>query len=193
MASRHQPDSGDFRRCCSRFATGITIASVLDAEGQPHGLTVNSFTSVSLEPPLVLICIDYASNVLPMFRAASHFGVNILNAGQQELSARFATRGMDRFDGVPWTAGDTGVPLIPGALAHFECAVRNVVEAGDHAVFLAEAVRVALGEQDVPLVYFDSRYRLLTSDFRLPTSDSCLLSPVSSTFPASASWGGRPA
>jgi flavin reductase (DIM6/NTAB) family NADH-FMN oxidoreductase RutF len=161
MSPRRTLDSGDFRRCCARFATGITIATVIDPDCQPHGLTVNSFTSVSLAPPLVLVCIDYSSKVLPLFRAASHFGVNVLHAGQQELSARFATKGQDRFDRVPWTAGEFGVPLIPGALAHFECAVRNVVEAGDHAVFLAEAIRFDLGERGEPLLFFDSRYRSL--------------------------------
>jgi flavin reductase (DIM6/NTAB) family NADH-FMN oxidoreductase RutF len=147
----------EFRRCCAKFATGVTIATVLDASGVPHGLTVNSFTSVSLAPPLVLICIDYSSNVLPLFRGARHYGINVLAADQQELSTRFATRGQDRFDGVDWTPGRTGVPLIPGVLAQIECAVRNVIEAGDHAVFLAEVVRVE-HQPGRPLLYFDSGY-----------------------------------
>jgi flavin reductase (DIM6/NTAB) family NADH-FMN oxidoreductase RutF len=151
------PDPANFRRCCSKFATGVTVATALDATGAPHGLTVNSFTSVSLVPPLVLICIDYSSNVLPIFRQATHYGINILGVEQRDLSAKFAMRGQDRFDNVTWERGETNVPLIPDALAQFECAVRHVVEAGDHAIFVAQVERAAHREGK-PLLYFDSGY-----------------------------------
>jgi flavin reductase (DIM6/NTAB) family NADH-FMN oxidoreductase RutF len=154
-------DSKSFRRGCAKFATGIAIASALDQGGSPHGLTVNSFTSVSCAPPLVLVCIDYSSNVLPVFRKASHYSLSVLNENQQQLSTKFAIRGQDRFDGVEWIPGYTGVPLIPGALAHFECKVTNVVEAGDHAVFIAEVVRLDCHDGK-PLLYFDSGYRVLS-------------------------------
>jgi flavin reductase (DIM6/NTAB) family NADH-FMN oxidoreductase RutF len=153
-------DPANFRRGCAKFATGITVVTVIDRAGAPHGLTVNSFTSVSLAPPLVLVAIDHASNVLPIFRAASHYGISVLSSDQQALSVRFARKGQDRFDGVAWRAGETGVPLIPDALAHFECLVRNVVEAGDHAVFVGEVERVEYREGK-PLLYFDSSYRVL--------------------------------
>jgi flavin reductase (DIM6/NTAB) family NADH-FMN oxidoreductase RutF len=153
-------DPSNFRRCCSKFATGVTVATVMDAAGAPHGLTVNSFTSVSLVPPLVLICIDYSSNVLPMFRQATHYGINILGVEQRDLSTRFAMRGQDRFDGVAWQPGETNVPLIADALAYFECAVRHVVEAGDHAIFVAQVER-AVHREGKPLLYFDSGYRSL--------------------------------
>jgi flavin reductase (DIM6/NTAB) family NADH-FMN oxidoreductase RutF len=154
------PDPRSFRRCCAKFATGITVAAVLDQGGSPHGLTVNSFTSVSCEPPLVLICIDYSCNVLPILRTATHYGISILAEEQQHLSTRFAIKGRDRFDGVEWTPGITGVPLLPGALAQLECEVKNVVEAGDHAVFIAEVLHIETREGK-PLLYFNSSYGAL--------------------------------
>jgi flavin reductase (DIM6/NTAB) family NADH-FMN oxidoreductase RutF len=130
----------------------------MDQGGSPHGLTVNSFTSVSCDPPLVLICIDYSSNILPIFRNASHYGISVLSDAQQNLSTKFAIKGQDRFDGVAWSPGATGVPLLPDALAHFECEVKNVVEAGDHALFIAEVVQLTSFDGN-PLLYFDSSYR----------------------------------
>ena len=153
-------DAKAFRRACAKYATGITIAAAIDGQGAPHGLTVNSFTSVSMTPPLVLVCIDYSSNTLPVFRQAAGYGISVLGEEQEPLSARFATRGQDRFDGVAWKAGETGVPLLDGALAHLECVTRNVVEAGDHAVFIAEVVRIQTREGK-PLLFFDSAYRRL--------------------------------
>jgi len=149
-----------FRRVCSQFATGVAIATVADESNVPHGLTINSFTSVSLEPPLVLICIDYRSAILQRFRRATHYGINILTAMQRDLSNRFATKPDDRFDGLQWQPGVTGVPLIDGALATFECQTRQVIESGDHAIFLAEVVAAGTGTGE-PLLYFDSGYRLL--------------------------------
>src|SRR5580658_5090028 len=115
--------SEEFRRACGRFATGVTIATVLDAESLPHGLTVSSFTSVSLAPPLVSICLGHAVSLIDTFRAATHFGINILAEEQQELSQHFARKGHDRFQGIAWAPGATGAPLIEGVLAAIECEV----------------------------------------------------------------------
>jgi len=156
--SSHRFDETGFRRACGHFATGVAVATVCDAAGAPHGLTVNSFTSVSLRPPLVLVCVDYSCAILPLFRAAGHYGISVLSVEQQELSARFAKKGQDRFDGLAWTPGTTGVPLIPEALAHFECAVRQTIEAGDHAVFIAQVVRTTHREGR-PLLYYGSGYQ----------------------------------
>src|SRR5262245_34400205 len=92
--------SEEFRRACGRWATGVTIATALDDLGAPHGLTVSSFTSVSLEPPLVLVCLGHKVTVIDIFRKAKYFGVNVLAADQQELSDRFARKGQDRFGGL---------------------------------------------------------------------------------------------
>jgi flavin reductase (DIM6/NTAB) family NADH-FMN oxidoreductase RutF len=149
--------SDEFRHACGRFPSGVTIATVLDSQGGPHGLTVSSFTSVSLEPPLVLICLGHAVTVIDYFRKAKHFGINILAADQRPLSERFACKGADRFDGLAWQRGETGVPLIPGALSQIECAIRDRVAAGDHDIFIGEMhhARVRDGE---PLIHFAGRY-----------------------------------
>jgi len=152
--------SEEFRRACGRFTTGVTIATVLDAEGIPHGLTVSSFTSVSLEPPLVLICLGHQVTVIETFRNAKHFGINVLAATQQDLSDHFARKGHDRFGGLKWDRGESGVPLIPGAVAAIECAVHQRFTAGDHDIFVGEMLRGRVADGD-PLVYYSSRYRRL--------------------------------
>ena len=148
----------EFRHACGRFATGIAIASVLDAAGAPHGLTVSSFASVSLDPPLILVCLGHEVSVIDHFRAAKHFGINVLTESQRDLSERFARKGEDRFDGLEWHAGTTGVPLLTGVLAALECRTSHRFTAGDHDIFVGEmlAARVADGE---PLIYFASGYR----------------------------------
>lgn len=154
-------DSTLFRRTCAQFATGIAIASTVDpSSGAPHGMTINSFTSVSMDPPLVLICVDRAAGLLSIFEAAGHYGLSFLTVEQKELSSRFARRGEDRFGGVGWRRGRTGVPLIPDALAHMECKIANVVPAGDHAVLIGEVVSADIYSGS-PLLYFESGYRSL--------------------------------
>jgi flavin reductase (DIM6/NTAB) family NADH-FMN oxidoreductase RutF len=162
-SERHAVRSGavtseEFRRACGRFATGVTIASVLDAKGAPHGLTVSSFTSVSLDPPLILICLGHAVSAIHHFRTATHFGINVLAEDQRALSERFARQGQDRFDGVAWQPGVTGVPLLPDVLAAIECAVHRIVPMGDHDILVGEMVhaRVINGE---PLLHFNGGYR----------------------------------
>ena len=153
-------DKALFRRACGHFPTGVTILTVIDAKGAPHGMTASSFTSVSLDPPLVLVCVDHRAAVMKHLRRAEHIGINILSEGQHELSQRFATRGHDRFDGVDWSAGRHGVPLIPGALASFECGMHRLVDAGDHAILIAEVLS-AEHRDGRPLVYFGSGYHKL--------------------------------
>ncbi len=161
MSSERRPapvTSEEFRRACGRFATGVAVASVMDAQGTPHGLTVSSFTSVSLDPPLILICLGHAVTSIDLFRASSCFGINVLTEVQRDLAERFARKGHDRFDGLEWHRGETGAPLLAGVLANIECRVRQRVAAGDHDIFVGEmvAARVAAG---TPLIHFASRYR----------------------------------
>jgi flavin reductase (DIM6/NTAB) family NADH-FMN oxidoreductase RutF len=165
LEGRVQPVSSDvFRRACSRFPTGVTIASVVDQQGVPHGLTVNSFTSVSLDPPLVLVALAHSASVIDAFRGARFFSVNVLAAGQRALSERFALKGHDRFDGLAWHAGETGAPLLPGTLAEIECAIQQRFTAGDHDLFVGEMVRAVVHEGE-PLLYFSRRYRKLADAF----------------------------
>lgn len=149
-----------FRRTCARFATGIAIATTISKEQLPYGLTINSFTSVSCSPPIVLFCIDHGCSYLFQFREAKGFGINFLEADQRGLSARFATGSGDRFSGVSWHAGTIGMPLIEGCLAHMECKLTQVIDAGDHAVLFGEVVAASVGPGE-PLLYFDSQYRSL--------------------------------
>lgn len=155
--------SEEFRRACGRFANGVTIATVRDATGAPHGLTVSSFTSVSLDPPLILICLGHAVTTIGLFRSARHFGINILADDQEFLSERFARKGEDRFDGLPWYPGATGVPLLPGVLAAIECEVKQRIPSGDHDVFLARMVAAATTDGE-PLVHYRGCYRRLALD-----------------------------
>jgi flavin reductase (DIM6/NTAB) family NADH-FMN oxidoreductase RutF len=150
-------DSDVFRKTCARFATGIAVATVSAADGTPFGLTVNSFTSVSAAPPLVLVCIDYRSTILTHFRASAWYGINVLAEDQQDLSVRFSQRIPDRFQGLEWTRGASGTPLISRSLATMECSVVQTVEAGDHAIFIAEVIRAHAREGN-PLLYFGSQY-----------------------------------
>jgi flavin reductase (DIM6/NTAB) family NADH-FMN oxidoreductase RutF len=151
-----------FRRVCSKYATGITILTVLDSLGAPHGMTVNSFTSVSLSPPLILVCIDRQTSILSHFRLGTRFGVNVLEEEQKELSTWFARSGHDRFSGMAWTPGQTGAPVLPEVLATIECAVTQIVEAGDHVVVIGAALH-ATWRDGQPLIYFNSSYQSLRS------------------------------
>jgi flavin reductase (DIM6/NTAB) family NADH-FMN oxidoreductase RutF len=149
-----------FRLACGRYSTGITVATVLDPHGEPHGITVNSFTSVSLAPPLVLICLDHRARILEHFRPGIHFGINVLNEFQREISEHFASSKRDRFNGIEWTPGGTGVPLLPRGLAFIECALHKRVLAGDHDIVIGEVLNARV-EEGRPLIYFASGYRKL--------------------------------
>ena len=151
-----------FRHVCSKYATGITIVAVLDAHGAPHGLTVNSFTSVSLSPPLVLFCLDRQTAILKHFSMDTRFAINVLNEEQKDISICFARSGQDRFQGVAWRPGETGAPILPEVLATLECGVIQMVEAGDHIVVIGEALH-AKWREGQPLIYFNSSYQMLRS------------------------------
>ena len=134
------------------------MATVLDAAGLPHGLTVNSFTSVSLEPPLISICLGHAVTVIDAFRESKYFGINVLAEDQQFLSDLFARKGQDRFNDIEWYRGETGAPLLPGVLVTIECEQRHRITAGDHDIFVGQMLSAKVAEGE-PLLYFASRYR----------------------------------
>lgn len=152
------PTEAEFRHALGHYATGVTVVTIRDDEGRPYGLTVNSFTSVSLDPLLVLVCIDHTAHGYPYFSRGKHFGVNILSESQEDLSRRFADRRIsDRFENLPWVEGATGVPLLPDSLAWLECRITEAYAGGDHTIFLGgvEEVRVAGG---YPLIFYRGRY-----------------------------------
>ncbi|MDE3197881.1 MAG: flavin reductase family protein [Acidobacteriota bacterium] len=152
--------SGLFRRACGKFATGITVITTLDEKGHPHGMTANSFTSLSLAPPLILVAIDYRNAILGHFTTNPYFAVNILSADQRALSERFSSVAVKRFDGIAWRPSANGVPLLEGAVGYLECARERTLETGDHVALVGE-VESALVSEGAPLIYFDSAYREL--------------------------------
>ena len=146
-----------FRQALGAFVTGVTIVTTCDASGQPAGLTANSFNSVSLDPPMVLWSLALDSSNLDAFRHAPFWAVHVLAAGQEDLSAQFARREADKFEGVASTAGPGGIPLLDGYAARFVCRAAFEYEGGDHAIFLGKVEsyeRTGLA----PLVYHQGRY-----------------------------------
>jgi flavin reductase (DIM6/NTAB) family NADH-FMN oxidoreductase RutF len=153
--------SEEFRAAMGSFAAGVTIITTLDSDGTPHAVTATAFSSVSISPPLCLVCIDKRARPYRPLLVNGRFAVNILNAHQQALSARFASPIADRFATVDWWRGDvTGCPIFEGALAWMECTVSEVHSGGDHDIFLGRVMSVRVHEGS-PLVYWRGRYSSL--------------------------------
>jgi flavin reductase (DIM6/NTAB) family NADH-FMN oxidoreductase RutF len=152
-------DSTAFRQCLGQFASGVTVVTTLGAEG-PLGLTVSSFCSVSLEPPLVLVCVDNRSETHEGFESSKLFGVSILAEGQEAWSTRFAFAGEEKFSGVDLDRGEHGIPLIPGALAQLECRLTASLPGGDHTIYVGEVLRMVTSPGR-PLLYHGSAYHRL--------------------------------
>ena len=154
-------DARTLRDAMGCFATGITIITATAPDGAPVGLTANSFTSVSLDPPLLLVCIANTAGTAPVLRSVEHFGVNVLQTSQQAASNRFAGKGEDRFAATAWSPGETGVPLLDGSLVSFECKRFEVHEGGDHFILIGEVMRAQFEPRRDPLLYFRGKYRRL--------------------------------
>jgi flavin reductase (DIM6/NTAB) family NADH-FMN oxidoreductase RutF len=131
---------GELRRALGSFLTGVAVATTLDSSGQPKGFTANSFTSVSLDPPLVLVCVDKAAGCYPAFAGTGHFGINILSHGQLHVSKAFASKLADKFEGMPWVSGVTGSPIFPDSAAWLDCRLHQRIEAGDHLIVIGEVL-----------------------------------------------------
>jgi flavin reductase (DIM6/NTAB) family NADH-FMN oxidoreductase RutF len=149
-----------FRRACSLFPTGIAVLTTRAAGGAPHGITINSFSSISLTPPLVMVAIAHDCTFLNHFETSGFFAVNFLRESEVDLSVRFAQLPEGRFTGVNWTAGVTGAPLIDGVLGILECRTVQRLDVGDHRVLIGDVVEVGIGEGR-PLVFFESEYTKL--------------------------------
>jgi flavin reductase (DIM6/NTAB) family NADH-FMN oxidoreductase RutF len=148
----------EFRTALGMFATGVTIVTARTAEGAVIGLTANSFNSVSLDPPLVLWSLAQAAGSLPVFRAGSHYAINVLAKDQKDLAERFALKGSDRWNGVGFADGMGGAPLLEGAAATFECFNRSRYEEGDHVIFVGEVERCSWRAGASPLLFHGGRY-----------------------------------
>jgi flavin reductase (DIM6/NTAB) family NADH-FMN oxidoreductase RutF len=158
---RSGDDGRTLRDAFGGFATGVTIITAIAPSGEPVGLTANSFTSLSLDPPLLLVCIANNANSACALKSASHFAVNVLQIDQQTTSNRFAGKGEDRFASTNWTVGETGAPLLNDSLSIFECSQHAVHDGGDHFVLIGEVVRASFESDYDPLIYFRGKYRLL--------------------------------
>ena len=154
-------DSDSFRSVLGRFASGVTIVTTRDDQGGDHGMTVSAFSSVSLDPPLVMICIDHSATMHRLLHGHRRFGISILSTEQEAYSRRFAADpDTGRFDGIADTRGESGGVLRDGALAHLECDVVDHFDAGDHSIFIASVER-AEPRQGRPLLYYRGGYAQL--------------------------------
>jgi flavin reductase (DIM6/NTAB) family NADH-FMN oxidoreductase RutF len=152
------PDPLVLREALGCFATGVTIVTCRDDSEEPYGVTVNSFNSVSLEPPLILFSLARSLNSVDTFQRASHLAVNVLATHQRALSARFATALTDKWRDVPHRLGSTGCPLLEGSLAVFECESWHQYDGGDHVIFVCRVLRVWRDASREPLLFFRGAY-----------------------------------
>lgn len=157
-------DTRALRNALGRFATGIAIVTAIDPDGKPIGLTVNSFSAVSLDPALVLWCLDNGSSSLDAFRRASHHAINILSASQKDLSNRFATWPVDRFAGLDWQPGVGGAPVFPDCCATFEVANETAHAGGDHTIFIGRVEKFTETPALAPLLFHAGKYALLAGE-----------------------------
>ena len=156
-------DPQELRRVMGHFATGVTIITTTDKEGKPNGLTANAFMSLSLDPPLVLISVDKGATCYACFEPCNSFTVNFLSEDQEEISRRFATKGIDKFAGLEWHTGSNRAAIIDGALAYIECRIKQCYEGGDHTIVVGEILD-ARASGDRPLLFYKGKYQ------RLPAS-----------------------
>jgi 3-hydroxy-9,10-secoandrosta-1,3,5(10)-triene-9,17-dione monooxygenase reductase component len=152
-------DARQFRRACGQFLTGVTIVTTRDSLGTPLGVTVNSFTSVSLDPPLVLVSLDKRLGSYQAFRGNGNLAIHVLPTDSAHVSARFARRGADKFGGLAWRVGRANVPVLSEYLALFECSVVEAVDAGDHTLLLSRVDALDVRGADLlPLGFFRGEY-----------------------------------
>ena len=150
----------EFRTAVGHFATGVTVITTIDDHGQPHAMTANSFTSVCLEPPVVLVCVAHGTNTFGFLEKAGRFGVNILRQEQEELGAYFAKRPEDRPGGVDvsYSPGKDGVPYLDNSMVFLGCHVIGAHIYGDHTIFLGEVEEIQQYDAGQPLMFYRSRW-----------------------------------
>jgi flavin reductase (DIM6/NTAB) family NADH-FMN oxidoreductase RutF len=153
-------EKNELRRVMGHFATGVTVITSIRTSGELHGLTANAFTSVSLIPPLLLVCIDKKAESYPCFDESRIFTVNVLSADQEAISRKFAVTGGDKFTGVSYRIGANGAPILDGVLAYLECRVTEKIDGGDHTIYIGE-IEQAETKEGKPLLFFRGGYREL--------------------------------
>jgi flavin reductase ActVB len=150
----------DFRRVMGSFATGVTVVTTVQPGGTPCGLTANAVASVSLDPPLVLVCVDKGAESYPHFEPAGVFAVNVLGEAQEAISSRFATSGGDKFADVAFRFGEAGAPILEDCLAHLECRIVHAYDGGDHTIYVGRVEGASIGSGR-PLLFFRGAYGFL--------------------------------
>jgi 3-hydroxy-9,10-secoandrosta-1,3,5(10)-triene-9,17-dione monooxygenase reductase component len=158
-----QLDSWDFRQAVGSFTTGVTVVTTCDDVGTRYGLTANSFASVSLEPPLVLFCVDQQAPSLEGLNRSRHFAINVLACDQEEIARRFARRAEDKFAGLAWRVGIFGDPLLDRCIAHIECTFEHRHPSGDHDIIIGRVHRVRFYAGE-PLIFHRSQFGTVVSD-----------------------------
>ena len=151
-------DGRSLRDALGCFATGVTVVTTLSGNGVPLGMTMNSFSSVSLDPPLILFSLDRRSQYFDDFMAAEHFAVNVLGGRQEDLSNRFAQKGRDPVSNQDFETWNTGCPILKGALAALECAVDQKVDGGDHVIFICRVLKASHTSEGAPLLFHRGGY-----------------------------------
>ncbi len=157
-------DPRTLRAALGCFATGVTVVTCFDRDGEPAGLTANSFTALSLDPPLLLVCVAKSSSSAAALSEAKAFAVNVLQTHQQPASITFSTRGEDRFGQTEWTVGEHEAPVLMDSLSVFECRHHAVHDGGDHVILVGEVVKASFEPGLDPLLYFRGSYRRLHFD-----------------------------
>jgi flavin reductase (DIM6/NTAB) family NADH-FMN oxidoreductase RutF len=157
-------DTRALRHALGHYTTGVTVITTCTPEGGHTGVTVNSFTSVSLDPPLVLFCLSTRSSLLPLFEQASHFTVNVLATGQQAVSNRFAKPSANTWEGVKYRCGTHGCAALADAISVFECARRSIYPGGDHVIVVGEVLRFETVATPAPLAFYQGSYGTFTRD-----------------------------
>lgn len=150
----------EFRRALGHFASGVTVVTTCDEQQRPRGITVSAFSSLSLDPPLVLVCIDNRAPIHDLLTAGRHYAVNILAEDQESVSRRFASKESERFEGLGYDAGTTGAPLLNGAMCTIECSIREVLPGGDHSIVVGQVQATHVTERK-PLLYYRGGYNQL--------------------------------
>jgi flavin reductase (DIM6/NTAB) family NADH-FMN oxidoreductase RutF len=151
-------DPSQFRDALGRFATGITVITGLAPDGKPVGATANAFTSLSLDPPLILICLAKSMNSLSAFVEGEHFAINILKENQRQISVNFATQSADKFSNVVYDTWPSGVPILGDCLVNLECAREAVHDGGDHKIIVGRILRLEITDSGEPLLFYRGAY-----------------------------------
>jgi flavin reductase (DIM6/NTAB) family NADH-FMN oxidoreductase RutF len=157
------PDDRRFRDVFGHFATGVTIITAMD-DDEPVGMAANSFTSLSLDPPLVLFCVAHSSSTWPRIESAGMFAVNILGEGHEELCRLFAQKGADRFSATPWRQGVSGAPVLEEAIAYIDCRFEAEHPGGDHKIIVGRVLDVDVREDARPLLFYRGGYGRITTE-----------------------------